>query len=209
MSNKIGSSTSNYSNGASKIAILVRGCQILGRGKPQYVKATNGTAFVRRSFGTVVPYRLVGSSTTASKQPIFHRWYSAGSSSSTSQGEESSGENATASPPPEDNDETVLISIEEPENGIPPSPTIPADLDRSKFTHEVKFKLPDMEGDGRVTKWFKKEGDIIQRRDILCEIELEVGINHTSNLMSYLIHFHSCNMILSCMIDFFILNDGH
>jgi len=65
-----------------------------------------------------------------------------------------------------------MITIEEPQKPAPDSP-ITVDLDRSKFTHEVKFKLPDMEGDGRVRKWFKKEGDIIQRKDILCEIELE------------------------------------
>jgi hypothetical protein len=168
----------NNSNAASKITLLVRGCKFLGRGNAAVVNATHGSALVRRSLGPVVSCPLVRSSTTASIQPN-SRWYSAGSGSSSSKGEVSSNESATPSPPssfpPEDNDETVMITIEEPQKPAPDSP-ITVDLDRSKFTHEVKFKLPDMEGDGRVRKWFKKEGDIIQRKDILCEIELEVGI---------------------------------
>jgi hypothetical protein len=179
MRNKIGNSTFSYSNAASKITILVRGCKFLGRGNVAVVNATHGSALVRRSLGPVVSCPLVSSSssTVASIQPN-SRWYSAGSGSS-SKVEVSSNEGATTSPPPsvppEDNDETVMITIEEAQKPAPHSP-IPVDLDRSKFTHEVKFKLPDMEGNGRVTKWFKKEGDIIQRKDILCEIELEVGI---------------------------------
>ena len=32
--------------------------------------------------------------------------------------------------------------------------------------------MPDMgEGKGKILKWYKKEGDIIRRSDILCDIE--------------------------------------
>ncbi len=92
------------------------------------------------------------------------RWYSAGSTG----GSSSNGK------PTEEDDDSFIITVQEPEKPTPSS--IPADFDRSKFTHEIKFKFPDMGGDGRVTKWFKKEGDIIQRKDVLCEIELEVCI---------------------------------
>jgi pyruvate/2-oxoglutarate dehydrogenase complex dihydrolipoamide acyltransferase (E2) component len=45
-------------------------------------------------------------------------------------------------------------------------------LDRSKFTVEVPIKIPDMgEGLGRLLKWYKNEGDIVRRDDVICDIE--------------------------------------
>lgn len=49
------------------------------------------------------------------------------------------------------------------------------DIDKSIYTDEVKLKMPDMDGDGKVLKWYKAEGDIIKRKDTLCDIELEVS----------------------------------
>mmetsp|Transcript_36078 Transcript_36078/g.107910 ORF Transcript_36078/g.107910 Transcript_36078/m.107910 type:complete len:228 (-) Transcript_36078:2569-3252(-) len=52
------------------------------------------------------------------------------------------------------------------------------EMDRSKFTREEKFRMPDMgeagEEDGEVVKWYKKEGDIIRRGDILCDVKTEL-----------------------------------
>lgn len=49
------------------------------------------------------------------------------------------------------------------------------DIDRSKFTHEIKIRMPDMgAGEGKVVHWFKKEGDIIKTGDTLCDIETPV-----------------------------------
>lgn len=52
-------------------------------------------------------------------------------------------------------------------------------IDRSLYVHEVKMKMPDMGSDddpvGKVAKWYKKEGDLIHRKDTLCDIELEVS----------------------------------
>mmetsp|Transcript_24626 Transcript_24626/g.53101 ORF Transcript_24626/g.53101 Transcript_24626/m.53101 type:complete len:212 (+) Transcript_24626:182-817(+) len=59
-----------------------------------------------------------------------------------------------------------------------------SDIDRSKFTHEVKVSMPDM-GDsdlggddadalGVVDKWYKEEGDIIKRDDVICDIRTKV-----------------------------------
>lgn len=45
-------------------------------------------------------------------------------------------------------------------------------VDPSLFTEEVKIRMPDMgEGDGRVLKWYKEVGDVVQREDVLCDIE--------------------------------------
>jgi hypothetical protein len=45
-------------------------------------------------------------------------------------------------------------------------------VDKSMFTEEVKIRMPDMgNGDGRVLKWYKEVGDVVQREDILCDIE--------------------------------------
>ena len=49
-------------------------------------------------------------------------------------------------------------------------------MDRSKFTHEIEIRMPDMgEGQGKIIKWYKQEGDLILRDDILCDIETPVG----------------------------------
>lgn len=46
------------------------------------------------------------------------------------------------------------------------------ELDRSQYTEEIKVRMPDMgEGEGKVLEWYKKEGDVIKRGDILCDIE--------------------------------------
>jgi hypothetical protein len=45
-------------------------------------------------------------------------------------------------------------------------------VDKSMFTQEIQIKMPEMgEGKGRVVKWYKEEGDVIQRGDVLCDIE--------------------------------------
>jgi len=45
-------------------------------------------------------------------------------------------------------------------------------LDRGKYTEEIKVRMPDMgEGEGKIVKWYKKEGDVVLRADVLCDIE--------------------------------------
>jgi hypothetical protein len=45
-------------------------------------------------------------------------------------------------------------------------------VDPSLFTEEIKIRMPDMgNGDGRVLKWYKEVGDVVQREDVLCDIE--------------------------------------
>lgn len=56
-------------------------------------------------------------------------------------------------------------------------------VDRSKFTHEVKVSMPDL-GDsdimddddafGVVDKWYKKEGDVIKQDDVICDIRTKL-----------------------------------
>lgn len=59
-----------------------------------------------------------------------------------------------------------------------------SDIDRSKFTHEVKVSMPDM-GDsdlggddedavGVVDRWYKKEGDLIKREEVICDIRTKL-----------------------------------
>lgn len=46
------------------------------------------------------------------------------------------------------------------------------ELDRGQYTEEIKIRMPDMsEGENKILKWYKKEGDIIKRKDVLCDIE--------------------------------------
>lgn len=46
------------------------------------------------------------------------------------------------------------------------------ELDRSQYTEEIKVRMPDMgEGVGKILQWYKTEGDIVQREDVLCDIE--------------------------------------
>jgi len=50
------------------------------------------------------------------------------------------------------------------------------DLDLEKFTHEVKVRMPDVgDSDGVIEKWYKKEGDLIQREDVICDIRTDVS----------------------------------
>lgn len=36
------------------------------------------------------------------------------------------------------------------------------------------MKMPDMgEGDGKILTWYKEEGDIVKRGDVLCDIETD------------------------------------
>lgn len=46
-------------------------------------------------------------------------------------------------------------------------------LDRSRFTVEVAVKMPDMDNNSssKVAQWYYKPGDIIQRGNVLCDIE--------------------------------------
>ena len=70
--------------------------------------------------------------------------------------------------------ESMTITIQEPDKVEEKEGP---EIDRSKYTHVVKFKLPDMDqGDGKVTKWYKAEGDLIHRKETICEIELEVNL---------------------------------
>ena len=46
------------------------------------------------------------------------------------------------------------------------------ELDPSKFTHAVDIKFPDVAGKGTIV-WNKKEGDLIQRGELICDIVLE------------------------------------
>jgi hypothetical protein len=46
------------------------------------------------------------------------------------------------------------------------------EVDRSKYTEEIKVRMPDMgEGEGKILTWYKQEGDVVKRQDILCDIE--------------------------------------
>jgi pyruvate/2-oxoglutarate dehydrogenase complex dihydrolipoamide acyltransferase (E2) component len=58
------------------------------------------------------------------------------------------------------------------EEGDDESKTQEEELDRSKYTEEILVRMPDMgEGEGKILKWYKQEGDIVRRGDILCDIE--------------------------------------
>lgn len=47
----------------------------------------------------------------------------------------------------------------------------PEGFDRSKYTNEVIVRMPEIgEGEGKVLKWYKSEGEIVKYRDILCDI---------------------------------------
>lgn len=46
--------------------------------------------------------------------------------------------------------------------------------DRSKYTDEVKIRMPDIgDGKGKILRWFRNEGDIVRYEDVLCDIETE------------------------------------
>lgn len=48
----------------------------------------------------------------------------------------------------------------------------PEGFDCSKYTNEVVVRMPEIgEGEGKVLKWYKSEGEIVKYRDILCDIE--------------------------------------
>ena len=49
-------------------------------------------------------------------------------------------------------------------------------IDRSKYTEEVPVKMPGLGGTNagtksKVVKWYIKPGDIVQREDVICDIE--------------------------------------
>jgi hypothetical protein len=82
-------------------------------------------------------------------------------------------------------------------------------VDPSLFTEEIKIRMPDMgEGIGRVVKWYKEEGDVVQREDVLCDIETpdftfgmeiddeELGIIGTY-VLSYICPFAPCSSLFS------------
>ncbi|KAL3786514.1 hypothetical protein ACHAW5_002054 [Stephanodiscus triporus] len=50
------------------------------------------------------------------------------------------------------------------------------DIDRTKFTREVKIEMPDVGDDigGVIEKWHKKEGDLIRRDEVICDIRTEL-----------------------------------
>lgn len=53
-------------------------------------------------------------------------------------------------------------------------PTLQAAIDRTKFTQEIPVKMPDLgnsAGTSKVVKWYFAPGDVIQRGDVLCDIE--------------------------------------
>jgi len=49
------------------------------------------------------------------------------------------------------------------------------EIDRSEFTEEVPFALPDLgKGNrGKIAKWHHEEGAILQQGDTICDIETE------------------------------------
>jgi hypothetical protein len=50
--------------------------------------------------------------------------------------------------------------------------SVPAPIDRSKYTEEIRVRMPDMGKDnGKVLRWLKKEGDVVMQEDVLCDIE--------------------------------------
>lgn len=67
-------------------------------------------------------------------------------------------------PASDDDDDDVVAKSETAEE---------AGVDISTFTHKIETVMPDLESDGKVEKWYKNEGDIIRRGDVICDIELE------------------------------------
>lgn len=53
---------------------------------------------------------------------------------------------------------------------------VPGMIDRNKFTHEVKVRMPDVGEDagGIIETWYKKEGDIIKQDDVICDVRTEM-----------------------------------
>ncbi|KAL3822231.1 hypothetical protein ACHAXA_000671 [Cyclostephanos tholiformis] len=51
-----------------------------------------------------------------------------------------------------------------------------SDIDRAKFTHEVKIEVPDVGDDIEcvIQKWHKKEGDLIKRDEVICDIRTKL-----------------------------------
>lgn len=47
-------------------------------------------------------------------------------------------------------------------------------IDKSEFTEEIKVKMPDLgKGNGKILMWYKNEGDMVKRGDVLCDIETD------------------------------------
>jgi pyruvate/2-oxoglutarate dehydrogenase complex dihydrolipoamide acyltransferase (E2) component len=45
-------------------------------------------------------------------------------------------------------------------------------LDILIHTREVEIRMPDLaEGDNKIVEWFKSEGDVVRRGDVICDIE--------------------------------------
>jgi hypothetical protein len=59
----------------------------------------------------------------------------------------------------------------------PPAPASDSDnkndgVDRSHYTIEVEVRMPDMGmGSGKILEWYKKEGDVVKRDEVICDIE--------------------------------------
>eukprot|EP00522_Entomoneis_paludosa_P016993 CAMPEP_0172463254 /NCGR_PEP_ID=MMETSP1065-20121228/46528_1 /TAXON_ID=265537 /ORGANISM="Amphiprora paludosa, Strain CCMP125" /LENGTH=210 /DNA_ID=CAMNT_0013219157 /DNA_START=15 /DNA_END=647 /DNA_ORIENTATION=+ len=50
------------------------------------------------------------------------------------------------------------------------------DIDPSQYTKEVKLLMPNMDDDGsggKVVYWHKRQGDLVLRNDLLCDIEVK------------------------------------
>eukprot|EP00559_Dactyliosolen_fragilissimus_P003577 CAMPEP_0184864224 /NCGR_PEP_ID=MMETSP0580-20130426/14152_1 /TAXON_ID=1118495 /ORGANISM="Dactyliosolen fragilissimus" /LENGTH=133 /DNA_ID=CAMNT_0027362917 /DNA_START=161 /DNA_END=562 /DNA_ORIENTATION=- len=48
-------------------------------------------------------------------------------------------------------------------------------VDVSKYTSDYFLKLPDLgEEGGKISKWYKQEGELIKQDDVLCDIETEL-----------------------------------
>lgn len=48
------------------------------------------------------------------------------------------------------------------------------DINIDDYTKEVIMKMPDFDNEpGKVVKWYKNEGDYIQRGDLICDIKIE------------------------------------
>ena len=71
-------------------------------------------------------------------------------------------------------EEKITVTIEGANGESQVKKTEKVTVDPALYTEEIKVKMPDMgEGQGRILQWFKQEGDVVVRRDILCDIETD------------------------------------
>mmetsp|Transcript_17558 Transcript_17558/g.31723 ORF Transcript_17558/g.31723 Transcript_17558/m.31723 type:complete len:195 (+) Transcript_17558:43-627(+) len=94
------------------------------------------------------------------------RWFS--NESSNNNKNENNKEDTITTP------EATVTITDEADHYEQSDPSTTKHLDKSEFTQEVKITMPDMgESTAKVVKWYKNEGDLVQRNDVLCDIETE------------------------------------